>query len=287
MRRRRHVPPIVLAALVFLAQRAIAADVDTQFIFGFTQGADVGELGEKEIESETVGRFGKADGSYAALTSQLRAEFTPLENFRFEAGAFADYHSIAGVSGFVDRDAVQFGGFAIEARYRLLNRRTAPFGLTIGIEPHWAQVDDQSGERVDNWGGELVVAIDQELIKDRLFAALNVLYDPEWTHVIAGDTWQPQSTLGLSAAATAQIDDGVFVGIEAHYERAYGGTGLNALSGDALFLGPTTYLLVTRNLAVSVAWSIQVAGGAVAIPGSLDLNDFERSQLRLRFEYTF
>ena len=43
--------------LPFLAfSMAHAGDVDTQFIFGFTQGADVGELGEKEIESETVGR---------------------------------------------------------------------------------------------------------------------------------------------------------------------------------------------------------------------------------------
>jgi hypothetical protein len=40
-----------------------AEEVDTQFIFGFTAGADVGELGEKEIESETIGRFRKSDGS--------------------------------------------------------------------------------------------------------------------------------------------------------------------------------------------------------------------------------
>jgi hypothetical protein len=39
---------------------ARAAEVDTQFIFGFTMGADVGELGEREIEWQTVGRFGKS-----------------------------------------------------------------------------------------------------------------------------------------------------------------------------------------------------------------------------------
>src|ERR1700676_1577567 len=41
-----------------------AEEVDTQFIFGFTAGADVGELGEREIESETIGRLRKRDGSY-------------------------------------------------------------------------------------------------------------------------------------------------------------------------------------------------------------------------------
>jgi hypothetical protein len=92
----------VLAALMLLlllAPSAVhAGDVDTQFVFGFTQGADVGELGEKEIESETVGRFGKADGSYAVLTSQLRAELVPFENFHFEVGAIVNYSSISGVS---------------------------------------------------------------------------------------------------------------------------------------------------------------------------------------------
>src|SRR5262245_8174797 len=76
--------PAVLLALVMLSRVALASDVDTQFIFGFTQGADVGELGEKEIESQTIGRFGKLDGSYAAVTSQLRAEYTPLANLRIE-----------------------------------------------------------------------------------------------------------------------------------------------------------------------------------------------------------
>ena len=44
-----------------------AEGVDTQFIFGFTMGADVGEPGEKEIEWETVNRPLKSAGSYAAL----------------------------------------------------------------------------------------------------------------------------------------------------------------------------------------------------------------------------
>jgi hypothetical protein len=43
---------------------APAAEVDTQFIFGFTMGADIGELGERELESQTIGRFRKSSGSY-------------------------------------------------------------------------------------------------------------------------------------------------------------------------------------------------------------------------------
>ncbi|MBN9088035.1 MAG: hypothetical protein J0J01_14080 [Reyranella sp.] len=277
---------VLLAAL--LAPRvACASDVDTQFIFGFTQGADVGTFGEKEIESQTLGRFGKADGAYTGLVSQLRAEFTPLPHFRFEVGTLVDYHSVSGVTGFDSRDQVQFGGFVMEGRYQLLDRRTAPIGLTIGVEPHWQRVDETSGELVTNYGGNLTLAIDKELVEDRLFAALNIIYDPEWTHVHITDTWQQQSTLGVSGAAVWQIVDGVFVGGESHYLRAYDGIGLASFAGEALFIGPTAYWQVTERFAVSGAWSLQVAGGAVGVPGGLNLRDFERHQVRLRFEYTF
>ncbi len=277
-----------LVLLLLLAPCAVqAGDVDTQFLFGFTQGSDVGELGEKEIESETVGRFGKADGSYAALTSELRAEFVPLENFRVEVGAIVNYSSISGVSGFDDRNEVQFGGFALEGRYRFLDRRVAPVGLTLSAEPHWTRIDDTSGELVANFGSEFVVAVDKELVENRIFAALNVRYDPEWTHLLARDVWLPQSTLGISAAVTAQVDAGVFFGIETHYVRGYDGAGANVFLGDALFVGPTTYLRLSKSFSVSAALSVQVAGIAVDVPGSLNLRDFERLQARLRLEYNF
>lgn len=270
-----------------MSSAAWARDVDTQFIFGFTQGADVGTYGEKEIESQTVGRFGKADGSYAALTSQLRAEFTPFPDARFEIGGLMDYHSIAGVSGLEDRTAVQFGGFVMEGRYRLLDRRSAPVGLTVGVEPHWMRIDETSGEPVTNWGGDLSLAVDRELIEDRLYVALNLVYDPEWTYVPSIDLWQQQSTLGISGAAVWQVAEGVFVGGESHYLRGYDGIGLNNFSGDALFVGPTAYWQVLENFAISASWSVQAAGGAVGVPGKLNLRDFERHQVRLRLEYTF
>jgi hypothetical protein len=67
-----------LVLLVSLPSSAAHVDeVDTQFIFGFTQGADVGELGEEEIESETVGRFGKTDGSLCGADKQSASGVRP------------------------------------------------------------------------------------------------------------------------------------------------------------------------------------------------------------------
>ena len=251
------------------------------------KAATWGSWERRKSNRKPLADFGKADGSYAALTSELRAELVPLENFRFEVGAIVNYSSISGVSGFDDRNEVQFGGFALEGRYRLLDRRVAPVGLTVSAEPHWTRIDDTSGELVANFGSEFVVAVDKELVENRIFAALNVRYDPEWTHLLARDVWLQQSTLGISAAVTAQVDAGVFFGIETHYVRGYDGTGANVFLGDALFVGPTTYLRLSKSFAVSAALSVQVAGIAVDVPGSLNLRDFERLQARLRLEYNF
>jgi hypothetical protein len=101
---------------------ARAAEVDAQFIFGFTMGADVGELGEREIELESAGRFGKQDGAYTALENRLRAEFTPTKSFRLEIGAPVAYHSIDGITGLDNRQQGAFDSVSFEARYRLLDR---------------------------------------------------------------------------------------------------------------------------------------------------------------------
>jgi hypothetical protein len=276
-----------LAVLALISPAKRAAAVDTQFIFGFTMGADVGELGEKEIEFQSFARFGKSDGSYTALEYQLRAELTPIENLRLEIGVPVAVHSISNVSGFDDRQQAAFNGVSFEARYRLLSRKDGPFGFTIGAEPHWARVDDTSGEPVDTYGGEFSISADTEFVENRVFGALNLLYDPEWTSSRLTGLSTQQSTLGVSAAVTVQVRHGIFFGGEARYLRTFQGIGLDWFAGDALFVGPTMYATLSKNLAVSAAWSVQVAGGAVGSPGSLDLTNFERNRVLLRLEYNF
>jgi hypothetical protein len=277
----------LLPVLALLPPGDGAVAVDSQFIFGFTMGADVGERGEKEIEFQSFGRFSKGDGSYTAFEQQLRAEYTPIENLRLEIGVPVAVHGIAGVTGLDDRQQVAFNGVAAEVRYRLLDRRAHGLGLTIGAEPHWTRVDDVSGEPVDNYGSEFSIAADTEFVENRVFGALNLLYDPEWTNSRITGLAVQQSTLGISAAITAQIRPGIFVGGEARYLRTYAGIGLDAFAGEALFIGPTMYAALSKDLAISAAWNIQVAGGAVGIPGALDLTNFERNRVLLRLEYNF
>jgi hypothetical protein len=174
-----------------------------------------------------------------------------------------------------------------ELRYRLLDRERAVFGLTIGAEPHWSRTDEVSGEPVENYGGDLSIAIDKELIEDRVYAALNVVYDPEVTRFRFDGSWQRQTTLGTFLALTTQVTPSVFIGAEARYLRQYQSLDLGTFGGEALFIGPTMFIRLSKALAISGAWNFQVAGRAAAVPGTLDLTNFEREQALLRLEYNF
>jgi hypothetical protein len=259
--------------------------LDTQFIFGFTMGADVGELGEKELEHQTAAQWSKRDGNYAALTDQLRFETSPLPNFRVEIGAPIAYYNISGVTGLDDRNQGSFNGIVTEFRYRLLDRDHAPFALTIGAEPHWARTDETSGERLDNYGGELSVALDRELVRDRVYAAVNFVYDPEVAR--SRGVWERESTVAIATSVTTRVAPGAFVGAEARYLRKYDGLGLDSMLGQAFYVGPTTFVRLSKSFAISAAWSIQVAGHATDAPGALDLTRFTRHQALFRMEYNF
>ena len=55
----------------------------------------------------------------------------------------------------------------------------------------------------------------------------------------------------------------------------------------ALFVGPTLYARLSKRLWVIAAWSAQVAGRAVDVPGALDLTHFERYQAKVQFGLEF
>jgi hypothetical protein len=269
------------------ARKAHETEIDTEHLFGFTTGSDIGEKGEKEFENETNTRTGKNGGTYAAVFDQLEAKYTVAQNFRIAAAAVFAYYNINGVPDIDDLHRGAFQGALADARVRLLDRERSPVGFTVSIEPHWNRIDDITGERVQNYGGTVTLAFDKEVVARRLYAAVNVLYEPEVTHFLDADTWMRQSTLGVSGALTMQVRSGVFVGGEVIYRYLYEGLGFDSFAGRALFIGPTFYAKLSEHWWASLAWSIQVAGHAADQPGALDLVNFERHRALVRVGYHF
>lgn len=277
----------MLFALAQFIATVRADEIETEHLFGFTTGSDVGTLGEREFEGGTTARFGKRAGRYAAGEQTLSAEFVPLQNFRTEYTAAVVAHDIAGVSGLADRRQLAIGGFAADFRYRLLDRATAPFGFAVGIEPHWSRIDDGSGARVREYGADLVAAFDKEIVPNRIVAAFNLLYQPEIARAKAGGDWAREATAGIATALMAQVSPGVFLGIEGRYLRHYESLGFEDFAGHAGFLGPTLFVKLSQRSWVAAAWSAQIAGRAANASGPFDLVNFERHQVRLLFGMNF
>ena len=125
---------IAAMMLVYGSVPVHADKIDTEHLFAFMIGTDTGELGEKEIEGQTDGRFGKRDGSYSALSQTISAEFNPVQNFRIEVSGTSIYQDISGVSGLDDRRRGGWQSLSLDLRYRLLDREHALFGLLIDAE---------------------------------------------------------------------------------------------------------------------------------------------------------
>jgi hypothetical protein len=277
----------LMLALAIIPTDARTAPIDTEHLFGFTIGSDVGEVGEKEIESSVTGRFGKQTGTYNAGSSTLSAESVPIANLRTEITGEVLGYGITGVGGLADQKYAAFGGLSADIRYRFLDRATAPFGFAVGAEPRWGRADDVTGQPANQYGVDFVAAVDWEPIRDRVVAAFNLLYQPETARLKWTGTWSQQSTAGVAIGVMAQIQPGLFAGGEARYLRAYDGIGLETFAGQGFFIGPTVYLQLPKKAWIALAWSAQVAGQATASVGPLDLVNFERRQARLLFGVNF
>jgi len=264
-----------------------AEGVDTEHIFGFSMGSDIGQPGEIEVEMENVGGFGKRSGSYATLATLTQVKYTVNDRFRIAPGFALGAQRINGVPGYDDRRHGSFNGAALEFRYKLIDREVAPFGLTLHAQPGWSRVDEGTGRRIEQYGGEFAALFDRELIKDKLFAAFNVWYATSATRAIATELWSHESELQLHGALSYAFVPDFVVGVGLRYLRAYDGGGLDRFGGDAVYVGPTFSCSITPSVGLSGTFQVQVAGGAIGDGQRLNLEHFERHQAMLRLNAHF
>jgi hypothetical protein len=148
------------------------------------------------------------------------------------------------------------------------------------------RIDETSGERVRNFEFETTVNADLELMRNRLYAGFNLLYEPEVTQMLTGET-QREATFGGSAALSLRLASNVVLGGEVWYLRHYDAANLTSFTGDAVMLGPTLYLRFTPKMFMTAAWNAQVWGREIGNPVSLNLAEFQRHRARLKFAWEF
>ena len=262
-------------------------DIDTEHLFGFMIGADVGNPGEREFQSQTTGRFGASRGKYRAIDQEFELEFVPARNFRIEAGAAFAAHDIAGAPGLENRRQLALQGASIDFRYKLFDRQAAPFGLTVGLQSHADRIDEATAAAVRSYGTQLTLALDRELVANRVVTAFNLIYQPEWTRIVGSGRSERDSTTGVAWGVMARVSPGILLGGEARYLRRYQGIDLDNLSGQALFVGPTAFVQLSKVAWLTASWSAQAWGRPAGSRSGLDLVDFQRHQARLVFGVNF
>jgi hypothetical protein len=262
-------------------------DIETKYIFGFTTGSGIGLEGEKEFTVDSIGRFGKRDGHYAATETKYEFEFTPSQFIQIEFGALGSTHHIGGVTDLDDRRQVALSGAFAEFRYLAIERTSSnPLAVTLAVEPTVRLIDETSGARVRNYEFETTINADLELLKNRLFAGFNLLYEPEVTWNALGET-QREAKFGGSAALSLRVASNIVVGAEVWYLRHYDSAALMECTGDAVMLGPTLYVQFTPKMFMTAAWNTQVWGREIGNPVSLNLAEFQRNRARLKFAVEF
>jgi hypothetical protein len=265
-------------------------DIETENLFGFTEGTDIGQPGEKEIGWESVGNFNKRAGNYKTWEHKLEFGYTATENIHLELGILGVSAAITNVPGLDDRHVNAFAGLSGELKWLIVNRGPgSPVGLTLAVEPEWSRIDDGDGSHVRKYSVETRLLADTELVPDRLYLGANVGYEPAVVHSFADGTTVHESSLAFTTALSFRILPWLAFGPEFQHMRAYDmGIGLNHYLGYANFVGPSLYVALGPKATLTFSWGHQVSGKSIDEPGlRLNLVDFSRDIGRIKANFEF
>jgi hypothetical protein len=282
-----HCRAAVIAAALMLpslvqahdAQESASGAVDTEHIFGFTEGSDIGEKGDKEVDHSSYMFLGK-QGNFVAIVNETVFRYGVGNGFRASFNLLTDYHGVYNSPGIPNRSTFAVSGLSSELDWALLERGKAPFGLTLSFIPQWRRLDDTSGAPQESFGFPIQLLADVALLPNKWFAAVNLNYAPVFIH--NSGTWTTSQPMEVSAATSFGISsDIVFIGGEIRHltQNQHG-----FFSEHALFIGPSIYVKLWENADVKLAWSAQIPDETT---GKIDLVNYERHQLRLQFATGF
>ncbi len=254
--------------------------LDTKNLFGFLEGADVGEKGDRSIEFETTGSFGRPNGLYDSIEQEFIFENTLTDSLGLELGAHVLGQDVQHVSDLPDFAGVSFMGVSAELRYALIHRSTDhPIKVTLTVQPEWNAIGD-AGQQIVDFNAAFRAVADVISTDRRLYGAVNLVYAPDDSR-LPGLPRENSAILTASAAASYRLTPPLMFGAEADYDRAYGGLALQGFRGEAVYLGPTFHYQINEKIDLSAAFLAQ------ASTGRLDLDDFPRELAKLRLEVAF
>lgn len=250
-------------------------DQSSEDVFGFTQGSDIAKPGEVGLSFEVGSAFGRRDITFRTfdLKSQIGFGLTDWlaigPAITFGNRRFVDNTTPVSVNR---TDVV---GASVEIRMRLLDRRTAPVGLTLSVEPGYGRIDDV-GARTSAWGMATKLTFDRGFNEDAFILGGNLIWEPGVEKASGATSWARSANTGFGVAGAFRLGSGIYAGIEARQLWSYDSLGFSKNTGQALFIGPNLIAQINERITVSAAWNAQVTGQAKGDARALDLANFER-----------
>jgi hypothetical protein len=254
--------------------------LDTKNLFGFLEGADVGDEGDRSLEFETTGSIGREQGVYNSFEQEFIFENTLTDSLGLELGAHMLGQDIRHVPGLPDFAGVNFMGVSAEFRYVMLHRTAGvPIQLTLTMQPEYNSIAD-AGRQANDFTATFRGIADVISSDRRLYGALNLVYAPDGSR-LPGQSRQDTAILAVSAAVSYRLTPPLMFGAEADYDRAYGGLVPHGFEGQAVYLGPTFHYQINEKIDLSAAFLVQTPMGRV------DFDEFPRQLAKLRLEVDF
>ncbi|EHP90742.1 hypothetical protein [Methylorubrum extorquens] len=159
-------------------------DVDTEHLFGFTEGSDAGEKGEQEVLVDTISRFGKRrDGpgpsTCRVLNTRFAYQFNPADRFSVELSAFGDLRRQRNIADLDDKAFGTFDGVSVELKYQFLKGSAEqPLGLAVELRPRFTRVLPVEGHGANVFDLESLLQLDVQVVPGKVWYGSNVSFEP-------------------------------------------------------------------------------------------------------------
>ena len=254
--------------------------LDTKNLFGFLEGADIGEKGDRSLEFETTGSFGEPQALYRSIEQEFIFENALTDSLGLELGAHVLGQDIRRVPDLLDFVGVNFMGVSAEFRYVVMHRTAdVPIQVTLTVQPEYNSIAE-AGRQANDFTATFRGIADVISSDRRLYGAVNLVYAPDALRP-AGLALQDTAILAASAALSYRLTPPLMFGAEADYDRAYGGLVPRGFEGQAVYLGPTFHYQINEKIDLSAAVLVQAPAGRV------DFEEFPRQLAKLRLEVDF
>lgn len=277
------------------AARAQAAET-SEPDFGYLYTTGIEEPGETELSLWATDRRGKGVGEYDAQDYRLEIERGITDRFQISGYMNFAGHHVRGLDGEFERVDRRFAfqGLSAEFKYQLLNPETRGVGLAFYAEPEWSRISEVTGEKNDEYELELKAILQKNLVRDRLVWAANLTFEPEWERereeiapgIVEHDT-EKEMAIELATGLTYRVAPQWWLGVESRYHSVYPDW-IHGLHREnyAVYAGLTVHYQGDE-WAITTTWLPQLFGGPNEPGSSLEFEDHEKREFRLKISHEF